>query len=115
MIEKEFEKQQKNIKGYDEQEILVELLSTTISKISGMSSGTLGLHIKQSLTDVLEKRHTSFKKIKTLTNEEKGQFVHDLIIMTIKRAKLVGSVDRILAESEKAYDEWKKKYRPEEM
>lgn len=115
MITKDYEKQQKTITGFDEQEELIKLFASTISSISEMSEGMLSLHLKQALNDVLEKRHTTFKKIKAYTIEEKKQFIHDLVIITIKRAKLVNAVEPILVKCEKAYESWKKIYRPEEV
>ena len=115
MITEDFEKQQKTLTGFEDQEELIKLFASTISSISGMSEGMLTLHLKQSLNDVLEKRHTTFKKVKTFTVEEKKQFIHDLVIITIKRAKLVSTVEPILMECEKAYESWKKVYRPGEV
>lgn len=115
MITEDFQKQKKTITGFEEQEELIKLFATAMSSISGMSEGMLSLHLKQALTDVLEKRHTTFKKVKAFAVNDKKQFIHDLVINAVKRAKLVNTVDSIIVECEKAYESWKKIHRPEEV
>ena len=114
----DFNKQKKikeTMAGYDEQEKLIDMMSSSIANIVEMNASTLRLSVDQALNDALKKRDAAFKDIKFVSQNEKTEFVNDLVIQTVKRAKLVGSVDEIVEECNKVYDEWKIKYRPEEV
>ncbi len=113
-IEK-LKKKRENLTGYEEQEILIDMLAETIGKTAGMNTDSLKYDIRESLYDALEKRHLKFKDIKTQTAEEKKSFVNDIVINTVKRATLVEKVDEIIEECNKTYTKWKKKYRPGEI
>ena len=111
----EYHEMHKKMKGYEEQEILIDMLSEKMGEITGMQAGTLKLFVSQALMDSLEKRKMPFKKIKYATQEEKTKFVDEIVINTVKRAKLVASVDEIIIQCHKVYEDWKHKYRPEEV
>jgi hypothetical protein len=110
-----FKKQQERLTGYEEQEILIDMLSSSIGRVVGTEEGALKIYVKQSLNDALVKRKAAFKDIKYTTQDEKTRFVNDLVINTIKRAKLVADADKIVPECNRAYDEWKQKYSPGEI
>ena len=105
----------KKIKGFEEQDILIEELSHAISRASRETESSIRIHVTEGLYDALEKRHIPFKKTKALTVEEKQKFINDIVINTIKRAKLVVWTDKILEESNRAYNDWKIIYRPNEL
>ncbi|HOO71632.1 MAG TPA: hypothetical protein PK926_07710 [Spirochaetota bacterium] len=113
MRTEERERQKQQSSGYRDQEELIDVLSESISTLGDLSKGMIVLHLRQSLIDCLEKRGTTFKKIRSLPPEEKETFINELVINTVKRAKLVGSVDKIIESCNSAYDAWKKKNRPE--
>ncbi len=113
-IEK-LKKKKKNLTGYEEQEILIDMLAETIGTIAGMSKDSLKFDIRESLYDALEKRKLKFKDIKTRSTEEKKNFVNDIVIYTVKRVTLVEKVDKIFEECTKTYTRWKKQYRPDEV
>ncbi len=66
--------------GYEEQEILIEMLTEKISEITKMYASTLKLYVSQALQDALDKRKMPFKKIKYTSQEEKTKFVSEIVI-----------------------------------
>lgn len=113
--ERRRKKHQDTLAGYEEQEILIDRLSGCISDIVGMNHQTMKMYVSKGLEDALEKRHKKFRDIKATTQDEKTRFVSDVVYNTIKRAKLVQSVDKIIPECNRIYDEWKHEFRPEEV
>ncbi len=105
----------KKLSGHEEQEILINRLSDCISGFSKMHTSTIETYVKDALSDALEKRSLNFKDIKTRTKEEKSGFVKDIVLYSVKKATLVGSVDEIVAACNSVYEEWKQQYRPEEV
>ena len=87
------DKTKKKLTGYQEQEVLIQLFAACIAGIVGMNEETLKLYLSQALQDALDKRKMTFKHVKSIPKEEKVKFINDLVLYTVKRAKLVSSVD----------------------
>ena len=105
------DKLKQKISGFEEQEILIDLLAEKISSYSKLHQDTIKLYVTDALSDALEKRNTSFKKMKSKDLEERNNFVKDIVAFSIKRATLIASFDKIYDECIQAYEEWKNIYR----
>lgn len=115
MDNRKYLEKQKTITGYEEQELLIDMLADTIEKIAQKSEGSMRLYVRQGLDDALQKRNKTFKDMKFTPIEERNNFVYDIVINTVKRTKLVASVDEIVNSCTKVYSEWKKIYRPNDI
>ena len=97
--------------GFKEQEILIDQFAEHISNYSKLHKDTIKIYVTDALSDALEKRSTTFKKMKSKELEERNAFVRDIVAFSIKRATLIASFDKIYEDCIKVYEDWKKTYR----
>ncbi len=100
----------KMLKGSDDQEILMSMLTSMIEDVIKNPRGSIRVFTTQALIDALEKRNTVFSKVMSNSRDERNKFVKEVVINTIKRAKLVEFADKIMPECDKVYWKWDKQY-----
>lgn len=98
------------LKGSNDQEVLMTMLTSVIEDVVNNPRGSIRVFTTQALIDALEKRNTVFSKIMSNSKDERNKFVKEVVVNTIKRAKLVEFVDKIIHECDKAYWKWDKQY-----
>ena len=62
------------------------------------------------MKDALDKRNIRFSEIKNSSSTERKNFYKEVIIISVKRAKLISSVDKIVVECDKKYETWEKSF-----
>jgi uncharacterized protein (DUF2461 family) len=103
--------QNKNmLKGSHDQEILMTMLTSMIEDVIKNPRGSIRVFTTQALIDSLEKRNTVFSKVMNNSTDERNKFIKEVVINTIKRAKLVEFADKIMPECDKVYWKWDKQY-----
>ncbi len=101
----------KNIlKGSYDQELLMIMLTSRIEDVVNNPRGSIRVFTTQALFDALVKRNTVFSKIMNNSKDEIDKFVKEVVVNTIKRAKLVEFADKIMPECDKVYGKWHRQY-----
>jgi hypothetical protein len=98
------------LKGSYDQEILMTMLTSMIEDIVQNPRGSIRVFTTQATIDALEKRNTVFSKVMNNSKDERNKFIKEVVVNTIKRAKLVEFADKIMPECDKIYWKWARRH-----